>query len=64
MDMKVAHQIKAEDLLSLIYCLSTEACTYHGLEEDEANELTLDMFTEFLEQKARKKEVINLLVSK
>lgn len=61
--MKVQHKIKANDLLGLIYCLSTEACFYHDLNEDETDELTLDMFIEYLESKSRDAETITLLVS-
>jgi hypothetical protein len=37
--MKIVHEIKAEDLLSLICCLSGKALRYHGLTEDDMEEL-------------------------
>lgn len=61
--MKVSSKIKAKDLLSIIYCLSSEACFFHDLAEDETEELTLDMFIEFLEEKSKNQENITLLVS-
>lgn len=63
MNMNVEEKIKAENLLSLVYSLSDAACAYHGLPSDEVGELTLNMFTEFLEEKAKKKESFLLLVS-
>lgn len=59
--MKVVHEIKAEDLLSLICCLSGKALRYHGLTEDDMEELTFDMLIEYIENLARRKEVIKLL---
>lgn len=63
-EMEVTKEIKAEDFLSLIYCLSGEALEYHGYAEDQLSELTFDMFTEYIEHLASRKEVIQLLSSK
>lgn len=52
--------IKARDFLDIVYCMSAECCKYHGLEEDESNELTYNMFTEYLEHKASKDECFML----
>lgn len=62
MNMKVKHEIKATDLLSLMYCMSAEALKYHGYEEDETNQLTFDMFTEYLEYLGSKNDTLQLLI--
>lgn len=64
MDMKVAHSIKADDFVSLVYILSSDALRFHGFEDDELNELTFDMFTEYIEHLANKKRTIQLLKGK
>lgn len=46
MDMKVT----PKNLLNLVKGLSKEACSYHGIEEDKAYDLTMGQFTEFLEE--------------
>lgn len=62
MNMKIAYSIKASDLLSLLYILSSDALDYHGLEEDEFEELAFSDFTEYVEHLANKKRTIQLLI--
>jgi hypothetical protein len=61
MQMKVIHEIKAEDLRDLLYCFSSDALEYHGLEEFEYDELSYNMFLDYIESLANKKEVLQLL---
>lgn len=64
MEMKVIHEIKAEDFRDFLYCLSDDALQYHGLEEFEYDELSYNMFLDYIESLANKKEVIQLFGSK
>lgn len=62
--MEITHEIKAEDLLQIIYSLESDALEYFGYAEDDFNELTHSMFTEYIEHLANKKETIQLFSSK
>ena len=64
MNMKLQNKIKARDFLDLVYCLTSKACIYHGMDEDECENLTLDMFIEFIENEAENKKVFTLFTSK
>jgi len=64
MKMKVLHEIKAEYFRDLLYCLSDDALEYHRLGECEYEEMSYNMFLEYIEHLANKKEIIELFGSK
>lgn len=60
LEMQLLHEIPAEYFINLIHCMMSDALEYAGYGEDQFDELTFDMFEEYVQHLANQNEVLQL----